>query len=270
MSLYSDKDITKSLNKDIVIEPFTPKRLTPIGYDFTVGEYVYSLESGIINIADGAYAIPPKNTVQIMTKESLWVSGRIGGTFHSKVSLVSKGLSHISTTLDPNWYGPLLITLRNNTDKAINLHPEDPFVTLVFARVRTPTNMPHKKLPFRKDILVEQLQNQTQEYIDKISNVLNDESISEIFRTKVKEANQPMMIKIKSSVDSIDREVISKLLVKSGLLLLILLLAFLHLYWDYIKIFFHNIQYDSKVFAVQITAIIAVLSLFVSITRKIK
>ncbi|MFB0515598.1 MAG: deoxycytidine triphosphate deaminase, partial [Candidatus Neomarinimicrobiota bacterium] len=122
MSLLTDVDIQKALGKDIVIEPFSKDSLTPVGYDFTVGNYVLSLEQGLLNPNhQGFYELPPKSTVQILTKESLWVSGRIGGTFHSKVSLVSKGLSHISTTLDPGWYGPLLITIRNNIDKPIRI-----------------------------------------------------------------------------------------------------------------------------------------------------
>jgi hypothetical protein len=48
MSVFSDVDIRKALGKDIVIEPFTESSLTPIGYDFTVGEYVYSLEHGLL------------------------------------------------------------------------------------------------------------------------------------------------------------------------------------------------------------------------------
>jgi deoxycytidine triphosphate deaminase len=98
MSYFSDKDIKKALNKDIVIEPFDPACLTPIGYDFRIGDYVFSLEHGLLEIANGCYELPPKSTIQVLTKEALWVSSRVAGTFHSKVSLVSRGLSHISTT----------------------------------------------------------------------------------------------------------------------------------------------------------------------------
>ena len=192
MSYLTDVDIKKLLGRDIVIEPYTPDSLTPIGYDFTVGDFAFSLETGLLKLADGKYVLPPKNTVQILTTESLWVSSRIAGTFHSKVSLVSKGLSHISTTLDPGWYGPLLITVRNNMDKGFPIKVGSPFVTLIFARVLSPTKSPHFKPEFRKDILLSQMESQTKEYLRKISSVLGDPRVLAEFEEKVKKANENM------------------------------------------------------------------------------
>src|SRR5947207_519243 len=140
MSLLTDRDIRKLLDKDIIISPFEEKSLTPVGYDFRVGTFVYSLDRhALLTPVSGSYELPPKNTILILTKETLWVSGRIGGLFHSKVSLVSKGLSPIATTLDPGWFGPLLITFRNNTDRPISLQEGATFVTLVMFKVLTPT-----------------------------------------------------------------------------------------------------------------------------------
>ncbi len=122
MSLLTDKDITKLLGKDIVIDNFFPEGVTPVGYDFHVGDFVYSLDQcSLIKPVDGYYDLPPESTILILTRESLWVSKRIGGLFHSKVSLVTQGLSHIATTLDPNWFGPLLITFRNNNKTPFKL-----------------------------------------------------------------------------------------------------------------------------------------------------
>lgn len=268
MSYFSDIDIRKALNKDIVIEPFSPECLTPIGYDFRIGDYVFSLEKGLLDLVDGYYELPPKSTIQILTKEALWVSPRVGGTFHSKVSLVSKGLSHISTTLDPQWYGPLLITLRNNTGKPIRMEPGDTFVTLVFARVRTPTKSPHNKPSHRGDILLDQLNEQTESYIKKITSVLNDQAASASFAKKVQEANQSMFAKVASSMRSKNREEQLRLGLKVALVLAIVFLASLSFVWNPIRTLFHGIAYDSKVFAVQVTAIIALLSLLVTISKK--
>src|SRR3990170_3677287 len=168
MSLLTDRDIRRLLGKDIVIEPFSEDGLTPVGYDFHIGDFVYSLEGGLLEPTEGFYILPAESTIQILTKESLWVSKRIAGLFHSKVSLVSKGLSHISTTLDPNWYGPLLITLRNNNKTPFKISVSSAFVTLVMFKVLTPTQTPHNKPAFRRDILTNQLNDQTQGYIDKV------------------------------------------------------------------------------------------------------
>lgn len=268
MSYLSDVDIEKLLWRDIVIDPFSPDLLTPIGYDFTVGEFAFSLETGLLQTIDGTYELPPKNTVQILTKESLWVSGRIAGTFHSKVSLVSKGLSHISTTLDPGWYGPLLITVRNNTDKNFPLSVGKPFVTLIFSKVLSPTKSPHFKPEFRKDILLDQMRDQTKEYIDKIASVLGNPRILAEFEEKVKKANETMSSKVLASARAKGwRELLHNLLmlvIYAGLIGVISL----HMYWDKIKYLFNNIGYDSKIFTVQLTAIIAIVSLLISLKKK--
>ena len=277
MGYFSDRDIRKALNKDIVIEPFAEELLTPIGYDFTVGDYVFSLQDGLIDVKDGSYEIPQKHTVQILTKESLWVSGRIGGTFHSKVSLVSRGLSHISTTLDPGWYGPLLITVRNNTDEPFHLKPGESFVTLVFSRLVTPTTSPHNKPPFRIDILFsgqlkkqvyEQIKDQTEKYIDKITGFLGDDAISATFRSAVLKTNSGMLTKIIKSIRIQGREVVLWFIVRSFLNIVIISLTLLSVYWSQINIYFNNIPYDSKVFAAQLVAIISVLSLRINISKK--
>ena len=268
MGYYSDQDIRKALNKDIVIEPFFEDALTPIGYDFRIGDYVFSLEKGIIEPENGVYILPPQSTIQILTEESLWVSGRIAGTFHSKVSLVSKGLSHISTTLDPNWYGPLLITTRNNMDRAIEIKADQQFVTLMFAEVKTPTASKHKKPEFRKDILIKQLDQQEESYIKKISLVLMDSEASESFRQKVKKANEPMFSKILFSERKKFAIRYLKFAYNLSFYIAFLALIFLPTYWDHIKQYFHNINYDSKVFTVQVTALISLIALKVSLNKR--
>ncbi len=268
MSYLTDVDIKRLLGRDIVIEPFLEESLTPIGYDFCVGDFVYSLENGLLKAKNGYYFLPPKSTVQILTKEALWVSSKIAGTFHSKVSLVSKGLSHISTTLDPGWFGPLLIILRNNTDKEFKLKVGAPFVTLIFSRVLTPTRSNHYKPAFRKDILASQMENQTNEYIKKISDVLSDPKSLVDFQEKVKKANAPMVAKILASVRSKGwREMIHHGLISLISISTIALIT-LNIYWEKVKYLFNDIPYDSKIFAVQMTAIISLVSLLISLKRK--
>lgn len=269
MSYYSDLDVKRALGKDIVIEPFDADSLTPIGYDFRVGDYVFSLEHGLLPVeGDGSYRLPPKSTVQILTKEALWVSSRLGGTFHSKVSLVSKGLSHISTTLDPLWYGPLLITMRNNMDKPIALKSDEAFVTLVFSRVRTPTKSNHHKEPFRRDILLKQLEGQTQQYVAKITAVLTDTRIQADFAEKVAIANRPMTSKVAASIRSRKREDVLQALGIVAVCVGILTLTGLSFLWSSVSPYLWNVAYDTKVFACQIAGIIALLALLVSLTRR--
>ena len=159
MSLLTDTDIRHLLNREIIIDPFTEDNLTPVGYDLSVGDFVYSLHRGLLEVDPKTkkYEIAPGDVVLILSKEFVWVSGRIAGTFHSKVSMVSRGFSHIGTTLDPEWKGNLLISIANLSKECLELEPGQKYVTLVFYNTRHRATKPHTRPPARSDILMQLL-----------------------------------------------------------------------------------------------------------------
>ncbi len=164
---FSDIDIRKCLEtKDLVINPLDDECITPVGYDARIGNIAYLIyPDGSYKVVDidseGELRIDGRTTALIGTREYIELSGKIAGAIHSKVTLVSKGLSHISTTLDPGWKGKLLIQIHNHLDVTQILEPDETFCTLVFYELKTETESPHKKPPFRVDI---------SEYIEKLSN----------------------------------------------------------------------------------------------------
>ena len=164
----SNVDIETALDIDIVICDYDKQNLTDIGYNLTATDFIFSINKGllvpIINHTDEKYCyVNPHDTVLILTREAIWVSENISGTFHSKVRIVSQGFGHIGTTLDAFWEGPLLIALNNPTNKKLKFiigkYGEDgkikysSFVTLVFYRMASPTTMGHDNPPCRLDIL---------------------------------------------------------------------------------------------------------------------
>lgn len=163
----SDNDIRGILDKDIVICNYLEGNLTDIGYNLTPTEFVFSINRGLLmpiyNKDNQRYCwVEPTDTVLIITREALWVSEKIAGTFHSKVKIVSQGFGHISTTLDAYWEGPLLISLNNPTQKKLkfvigedkgNGFKYSSFVTLILYRMATATKTGHDNLPCRMDIL---------------------------------------------------------------------------------------------------------------------
>ncbi|AFY43698.1 hypothetical protein [Nostoc sp. PCC 7107] len=158
--MLSDRDIETFLNKEIVIYPYSPeKNLTPVGYNLNPGNFVYSInfksliEKTYNSKGKPIYKITKHDTVLILTQEAVWVSKKIGGTFHSKVGIVSLGFGHISTTLDPGWAGPLLISLNNPTDMDLELPADKSFVTLIFYKVRSIALRNHDNDPSRSDLL---------------------------------------------------------------------------------------------------------------------
>ena len=167
----SDINIRQLLDKDIVICGYEERNLTDIGYNLTPTEFIFSVNNGallkIYNQMNEKFCfIEPNDTVLILTREAIWVSEKIGGTFHSKVKIVSDGFGHISTTLDANWEGPLLISLNNPTKKKLKFQiAEDKgdgvkyksFVTLILYKMLTPTKNAHDNPPCRLDILKEKV-----------------------------------------------------------------------------------------------------------------
>ena len=80
----------------------------------------------------------PFSTTLIETKEVLSVNSYIGGTYHSKVGMVSKGLGHIGTMVGPNFSGDSLIAIHNTSQDLVVIKVEDTFVSVVFHYLDTP------------------------------------------------------------------------------------------------------------------------------------
>ena len=138
--MISCNRILKKIGRDIIIYPFNKKNLKGIGYNLTVGSYAWSVATKnripLTKVGDrDAFEVSSGDTALVMTSETVWVSRNIAGTFHSKVDRVSEGFSSISTTLDPEWIGALLIAITNNTSKNIHLLKNDSFTTLVFHEI---------------------------------------------------------------------------------------------------------------------------------------
>lgn len=191
--MLSDKDIKKLLNKEIVIYPYEEDDLTPLGYNFNPSDFAMSIneqkllerefrQEKVEKIKDGKpieveenieyYIIPPNDTALILTSESIWVSMKIAGTFHSKVGVVSTGFGHISTTLDPNWKGPLLISLNNPTNKPLKLPVNDSFITLMFYRLDSPATKDHDNDPSRIKILKSITDDMLSKELDELKTIL--------------------------------------------------------------------------------------------------
>lgn len=110
------------------IFPFESKNLTGIGYNLSTTDFAFSINQGILltihrKITDDGVeryvTIPANDTVLFFSKEYIEIDHTLAGTFHSKVSRVSEGLGHVSTTLDATWKGQLLISVNNPTSKGI-------------------------------------------------------------------------------------------------------------------------------------------------------
>lgn len=163
MTTLSNVDIEKELVEgSILIFPFVKDNLKGASYNLTASHLAWKVpekeSDSYVTAYDSVYnkvIIPRKSTVLIVTNEAIYVSDRIAASYHSKVKLVSEGIGHIGTTLDPGYLGVSIIALHNHTEKNIELIPEKTtFVSIMFQFVRTKAEPEqHDNRPGRPDIL---------------------------------------------------------------------------------------------------------------------
>lgn len=127
MGFLNDVQVRRAMEDDkMAICPFKTDNLTPIGYNLSYSRFIVSIRKKTFakiyhKNNEWFFFLKPAETVLILTRESIWVSKFIGGTFHSKVSLVTKGLGHVSTTLDPGWQGQLLVPMNNPNKEKVKV-----------------------------------------------------------------------------------------------------------------------------------------------------
>ena len=86
----------------------------PIGYDLRIGAAYSPREFNNTHFEDGTeFMLLPGHSLQILCKEFIWLSPFIIASIHSRGSFAAKGLILNSTTIDPNWSGPMALALYN-------------------------------------------------------------------------------------------------------------------------------------------------------------
>lgn len=173
--MLSKFDIQKELGKGICLFPLNLDNIKENSINLCTGDFAWSMSTGqvfcdkkekdknrkfsltkdskhseAITVSKGKSAvfegkngerhilILPQSTTLIETKEVLALGANIGGTYHSKVGLVSKGLGHIGTMVGPNFSGDSLIAIHNISEELIVLSVGESFVSVVFHYLTTP------------------------------------------------------------------------------------------------------------------------------------
>ena len=149
MSIRSDIEIKQLIEAELedeklLINPFEEDWLTPMGYDLRVGGCykTYKNETRKLRINEGeTITIKPGETALIDTLERIGMPRNcsIGALLVSRVSQVNRGLSHISTKIDPNWDGTLKIAVSNFSKKNIELEYKEKICCIVFFSIRNPS-----------------------------------------------------------------------------------------------------------------------------------
>lgn len=198
--MLSRKDIEKELGKGINIYPLHLNNIKGNSINFTTSRNAWSLGRGqVIKDKNGKWIVAPKGetgqkkydimpggsavinegkrnilillphaTTIIETSEVIGVDNHIGGTLHSKVGMVAKGIGDIGTMLGPGFCGHLMISLHNVTDEVVEVEVGETFVSLVFYYLKTPDKVKNTNVSGHVDKLAElgiQISPKTRQYL---------------------------------------------------------------------------------------------------------
>lgn len=201
MSVLSNVDLTKELkrSKNVGIYPLTYKNIKGSTYNLTASNYAWSINSEKSLVKGNKIVIPSKDSALIVTKEVIWVSKKMCGSYHSKVSIVSKGGGHIGTTLDPDWSGHSLITVHNHSDKDLVIDVDSTFVSIMFYYL-------NKRSSAQQDNHTSQL-NYLYKFIDR-KNI--SEEASKFLEEPWKSQSSNIIYKMKTEPDSDYNELVEK------------------------------------------------------------
>ena len=110
------------------IEPFNERiDLKLASYDITPTMIAMSSKCGLLETVYQKkdlslyIKVRPKDTVLVISNEFISVPPYMAGYVVSRVSKLTDGFGHVSTSIDPNWQGALLIALSNPTNKPIEI-----------------------------------------------------------------------------------------------------------------------------------------------------
>ncbi|MDC0834757.1 hypothetical protein POG22_17355 [Geitlerinema sp. CS-897] len=166
MTVLTDTDIKEILvfsenrwnddDRKLLIKGGSEECITPMGYDLRVGEFGKKLieRKHLVDIGQKqSVFIKPGDTALIATLESIKMpkDGSISALILSKVSQVSRGLSNVSTKIDPGWSeGELLVPVQNLSRETIKLKYKEKFCTVVFIKNVSPPSSPYQSGSSRK------------------------------------------------------------------------------------------------------------------------
>lgn len=138
--MLSIEDINKELGKNLFIYPLTYCTIKSNSVDLTASKFAWTADDGkyIFDKDKNVIVAPAKKSICILTNEVIYVTSKLGGTYHSRMGLVMKGMGHIGTNLDPGYIGQSLIILHNTSDKNVEIALNERIVSVMFYYLNTP------------------------------------------------------------------------------------------------------------------------------------
>lgn len=156
MTVLSERELIGELGKGILLHPLKPGSIKACNICLTASEYAYAIgrderlpimmqvNPNNPNEEQKYFELPPRDTTLVWTDESLWLSSYLCSTIHSRVELVSKGMGHIGTRVNPWWLGVLCIAFHNLSDTPRRLYvrnTKEPIAYLMVHRLSSKSSI---------------------------------------------------------------------------------------------------------------------------------
>lgn len=138
--MLSIEDILKELGRNVYVKPLDLRRIQHSSIDLTLSKYCWSLSQKrpVYDSNRQMIILEPHDHVIAYTSEAIHLSNKVAGICTSLVSNCKLGINPISTNVDPNYTGFLLIILHNITNKTIELPLGHPIVSIQLFYLSTP------------------------------------------------------------------------------------------------------------------------------------
>lgn len=230
--MMSIEDIYMNFGKNIYVYPTTHVIVKGASIDLSASQFAWSVKSkkSIYNDKTKMISIPANDTAIIFTNEVLYVTNKIAGSYHSKVSFVAEGLGHIGTSLDPEFIGLSKLAIHNHSNKEFLLPVNHTIVSVCFHKLDT--KVKEKAQPDCQDFVTSMRgfegYKKFKNYVDQRPWIINSRKLKEETRndSQFKEFRQAL---INESVISYNAKAICKLvspLIFVSLICLILCILF--------------------------------------------
>ena len=136
MCILSDRDIRERLEqKNLGIEPFIEKNLTPNGYDLTVKEVV--LRQSGEKLASGEAVVPPGGSFLISTKEYVRMPPDASGQLWIRSSYARRGVLAAFGKVEAGFEGELTVGCFNSSHEPVKIPIGDRFCQLAFEKMHS-------------------------------------------------------------------------------------------------------------------------------------
>jgi len=127
----------EKIGERILIDPFDASNVHPVSYELTVGGEWVSLRDPytVRQIAPaGVIAIPPHETILVLTEEYIALPKTIGGIVVPRARKLFEGSALAATRVEPTWHGKLVVGFTNQSQYTTSLGRGERFCNLILLR----------------------------------------------------------------------------------------------------------------------------------------